>query len=73
VVVSSYADPEGIRCVDLFARGDGTFGFEQFRRDPEDLAVWTPVGYDANVVYPSLEHALAAAKLSIPWLVVTSR
>jgi len=25
------------RCVDVFARPDGTFGFEEFRRDPEDM------------------------------------
>ncbi len=72
VVVSSYADPEGIRCVDLFARSDGTYGFEEFRRDPEDLEAWTPVSYYANAVYPNPEQALAAARLCIPWLVATA-
>ena len=29
----------GMRCVDLFRRPDGTFGYEEFRRDPEDQGV----------------------------------
>jgi hypothetical protein len=31
------------RCVDLFSRPDGTYGFEEFRRDAEDRGAWTPV------------------------------
>ena len=33
------------RCVDIFRRPDGTFGFEVFRRDPEDMGSWTPFAY----------------------------
>jgi hypothetical protein len=29
----------------VFARPDGSFGFEEFRRDPEDVGAWTPVSY----------------------------
>jgi hypothetical protein len=32
------------RCVDLFSRPDGSFGFEEFRQDVEDQGAWTPVG-----------------------------
>ena len=71
VVVSSYADPEVTRCVDVFARRDGTYGFEEFRRDPEDLGLWIPVAYYAKAVYPNVEQALAAARLSIPWLMTS--
>jgi hypothetical protein len=35
-VLASVEDSDGSRCVDFFSRPDGTFGFEEFRRDPED-------------------------------------
>src|SRR5215831_16160475 len=36
-VVASYQTSEADRCVDVFSRPEGTFGFEEFRRDPEDM------------------------------------
>jgi hypothetical protein len=39
------------RCVDVFAHPDGTFGFEEFRRDPEDMGAWTPVAYFSDREY----------------------
>ena len=56
------------RCVDLFSRPDGTYGFEEFRRDVEDRGAWTPVQYYSGGVYSSREAALAAAKQSVGWL-----
>ncbi len=34
--VDSIADADARRCVDILLRDDGTFGFKEFRRDPED-------------------------------------
>ena len=68
VVLSSIETEEGDRCVDLFRRPDGTFGFEEFRRDPEDRGGWTPVRYYSGAVYASREEALAAAKRAVLWL-----
>lgn len=56
------------RCVDLFRRPDGSFGFEEFRRDVEDAGLWTPVSYFSGAVYASGEAALAAAVRSVLWL-----
>ena len=56
------------RCVDIFLRPDGTFGFEEFRRDPEDGGVWTPVAYYSGRRYDAEEEALAAARERVPWL-----
>jgi hypothetical protein len=39
--------------VDIFLRPDGTFGFEEFRRDPEDRGAWTPVAYFSGQEYDS--------------------
>ena len=36
-VVASPSTPAIDRCVDVFRRPDGTFGFEEFRCDPEDM------------------------------------
>ena len=43
VVVDSIENFERDRCVDIFRRPDGSYGFEEFRRDPEDAGAWTPV------------------------------
>lgn len=59
------------RCVDLFLRPDGTYGFEEFRRDPEDAGAWTPVRFFAGRVFAKREEALAAAKQAVEWLAVS--
>jgi len=56
------------RCVDFFLRPDGTFGFEEFRRDPEDMGAWTPVAYHSARVFDSEQDAVAAAREGVPWL-----
>lgn len=56
------------RCVDVFVRPDGTFGFEEFRRDPEDGGAWTPVAYFSAQEYASEQETLAAARERVPWL-----
>jgi hypothetical protein len=56
------------RCFDIFLRPDGTFGFEEFRRDPEDRGVWTPVAYFSGQEYDSEQEALAAARERVRWL-----
>ena len=67
-VVASPSTPAVDRCVDIFSRPDGTFGFEEFRRDPEDMGAWTPVAYYSERVFPSEADALAAACDAVPWL-----
>jgi hypothetical protein len=56
------------RCVDIFSRPDGTFGFEEFRRYVEDMGTWTPVAYFSDREYPTIEDAIAAARASVRWL-----
>lgn len=36
IVLESIENPQHDRCVDLFTQPDGSFGFEEFRRDVED-------------------------------------
>lgn len=67
-VVASPSTPAVDRCVDIFQRPEGTFGFEEFRRDPEDVGEWTPIAYYSVREYRSEADALAAAREAVPWL-----
>ena len=55
-------------CVDVFERPDGTFGFDEFRRDSEDMRGWFSIGYFGNRVFPTPEAALSDARKSVGWL-----
>ena len=68
VVLESIENDEHDRCVDLFRRPDGSFGFEVFRRDAEDAGLWTAVAYHSGAAYASKEAAVAAAVGSVSWL-----
>jgi hypothetical protein len=68
LVFASIENSEANRCVDLFRRPDGSFGFEEFRRDPEDRGVWTPVQYYSGVAFPTKHAALAEAETVVVWL-----
>ncbi len=61
VVSESIENPQHDRCVDVFTRPDGSFGFEEFRRDSEDAGAWTPVSYFSGRRYASKGEALAEA------------
>lgn len=67
-VLASPSTPSVDRCVDIFVRPDGSFGFEEFRRDPEDMGAWTPVAYFSGREYESEDEAAAAARESVRWL-----
>ena len=57
------------RCVDIFSRPDGSYGFEEFRRDVEDSGQWTPVQYYSGASYGSPAQVLDTAERCVPWLV----
>jgi hypothetical protein len=56
------------RCVDVFSRPDGSYGFEEFRRDVEDLGQWTPVQYYSDAPHASPAEALDSAERCVAWL-----
>lgn len=55
-------------CVDVFERPDGTFGFDEFRRDFEDMRGWFSIGHFDNRAFPTVKAALSDARKSIGWL-----
>src|ERR1700712_3805933 len=68
-VFVSVENIEHDRCVDIFSRPDGSYGFEEFRRDIEDGGEWTPVQYYSGVAYVSSADALDTAERCVSWLV----
>jgi hypothetical protein len=68
MVLASHQTPTAERCVDVFSRPNGSFGFEEFRRDVEDMGAWTPVNYFSAQEYPTEESARSAACVAVPWL-----
>lgn len=73
VVFTSIENPQHDRCVDLFRRPDGTYGFEEFRRDPEDAGAWTPVRYSVAASHSSAGDAFDAAAKVVAWLAEEAR
>ncbi len=68
VVLASIENAEHDRCVDLFKRPDGSFGFDEFRRDPEDAGAWTPMQFYAGRRFATREEAMVAARRAVAWL-----
>lgn len=68
LVLRSINDETADRCVDIFQRPDGSFGFEEYRRDVEDGRGWFAIGGHALRPFATEAGALAAALLSVPWL-----
>jgi hypothetical protein len=67
-VLRSIETGDGGRCVDIFVRADGTFGFEEYRRDIEDGRGWFLIGHYSQGIHASQDAALAAALLKVAWL-----
>lgn len=67
-VIQSVNAPGDLMCVDVFCRPDGTYGFEEFRRDPEDGRGWFAIGHHAGQMFASADAAYAAACATVEWL-----
>ena len=72
-VLASWESSDRYRCVDVFRRPDGSYGFEEFRRDPEDMGAWTPVAYFSGAAYPTEAEVKEAAERSVRWLAAEPR
>ena len=67
-VLRSIETDDGGRCVDLFVRADGSFGFEEYRRDTEDRRGWFAIGHFAARSHPSERAAIEGAQAAVVWL-----
>ena len=68
LVLDSIDAPDGERCIDIFRRADGSFGFEEYRRDIEDQRGWFAIGGHAGLAFASAEQAKATAMTRVSWL-----
>ena len=67
-VVRSMNQDGGTICVDVFARPDGTYGYDEFRRDPEDGRGWFSIGHHGSKVFNSPDDAMVEARRTVSWL-----
>jgi hypothetical protein len=65
-VIATLHNAAADRGVKIMMRSDGTFGFNEFRRDPEDAGAWTLVRENPQGIYATQEQATAAARAG--WL-----
>jgi hypothetical protein len=66
-VMTTLHDHDAHRCVKIIKQADGMFGYQEFRRDPEDAGGWTLVGDHLRAI-PTQEEAVAAARAKLGWL-----
>lgn len=67
-VLTSLENELGSHCVDILVRPDGSYGFEEFRRDPEDGGLWQCLNRYAQLSFASERDARDAAQRCVPWL-----
>ena len=68
VVLNSIENLNGDRCLDVFERDDGTFGFEEFRKEPESKTGWVLVGYYSDGMYKTQGLVFFEAGKRVSWL-----
>jgi len=67
-VVESINNDTADHCVDIFVREDGTFGFEEYRRDHEDQRGWFSLQRYHRQSFATRDDALRQARLSVAWM-----
>jgi hypothetical protein len=65
-VIATLHNDDANRAVKIIKSSDGTFGFNEFRRDPEDAGGWTLVSANPRGIYATEEQAVDAARAG--WL-----
>lgn len=68
LVVASLETDDGLRCIDIVRRTDGSFFWDEWRRDPEDPTGWHSAGrQSARRFDTETETRLDAARV-VEWL-----
>ena len=68
LVVRPINNDDNTRCVDIFRRKDDSFGFEEYRLDPETNEGWYKIGFLKRVPFTSAIEAYDSACEIIRWL-----
>ena len=67
-VLESIHNPTADRCVDVFVRDDGTFGYEEYRRDHEESGAWYSLQRYSHQIFRTQDQAFKQAKATVQWL-----
>jgi hypothetical protein len=67
-MVTSLEDAEGLRCIDIVERDDGSFVIRECRRDPEAGGRWSIVSDYSGLLFATKAEATEAARTAFPWL-----
>ncbi|QJR13569.1 hypothetical protein [Usitatibacter palustris] len=67
-VVQSINNETGDHCIDIFVRDDGTFGYEEYRRDHEDLRGWFSLQRFGGQTFASEAEALGHASKAVDYV-----
>ncbi len=66
-VTNSFENDERNRCVDIVQRPDGRYGFQEWRREPEDLSGWFLMFDSQPTHFESEPEAISCARSAIFW------
>ena len=57
VVINSINNDDNNLCIDFFIRNNNTFGYQEYRKDPENISGWYRIGnYDHKIFLSETMH-----------------
>jgi|UniRef100_UPI0040484DE0 hypothetical protein len=69
-VVNSFDNDEKNRCVDIVRDLEGNFGFQELRREPEDISGWFLIRDSSPIHFASEAEAIKGAQQAVKWFKV---
>ena len=66
-LTNNFENNERSRCVDIMRSANGRFRFQEWRREPEDLAGWFLMVDSGAQTFDTEEQAIASARAAIAW------
>ena len=66
-LTNSFENAERSRCVDIVRSAGGRFRFQEWRREPEDLAGWFLMVDSGSQTFDTEAQAVASARATIAW------
>ena len=67
VVINSINNDDNNLCIDFFIRNNNTFGYQEYRKDPENTSEWYRIGNYDYKVFSNKDDAYHDAKKTIVW------
>ncbi len=67
IVINSINNDNNNLCIDFFIRNNKTFGYQEYRKDPENTSEWYRIGNYDYKVFSNKDEAYHDAKKTIVW------